>query len=89
MQARFAYGLFDGGWVVGDSAPAFRAGVGHAVAVVGDVEKPMGAAMFEGMALKGFILREAGAKEVVIRLIHGVVPPVDVFIVADIGGAVQ
>lgn len=39
--------------------------------------------MLECMALKGFVLRETGAKEVVVRLIHGVVPPVDVFIVAD------
>lgn len=45
--------------------------------------------MFERVALKGFVLREAVAKEVVIRLVHGVVPPVDVFIVADIGGVVQ
>lgn len=45
--------------------------------------------MFEGMALKRFVLWESGAKEVVIGLVHVVVPPVDVFIVADIAGVVQ
>ena len=89
MQARFADGLFDGWRVIGDSAPAFGASVGHAVTVVGNVEKPMGAAMLEGVALKCFVLRETGAKEVVIGLIHVGVPPVDVFIVADCGGVVQ
>ena len=71
MQARFANGLFDGRWVVGDSAPTFRASVGHAIAVVGNVEKPMGAAVAESVTLECFVLREAGAKEVVIGLIHG------------------
>ena len=52
MQARFADGLFDGRRVVGDSAPAFGASVGHAVAVVGNVEKPMGAAVAESVALE-------------------------------------
>ena len=89
MQARFANGLFDGRRVVGDSTPAFRASVGHAVAVVGNVEKPMGTAVAESVTLERFILREAGAKEVVIGLVHGGVPPVDVFIVADCEGVVQ
>ena len=71
MQARFADGLFDGRRVVGDSTPAFGASVCHAVAVVGNVEKPMGAAVAESVALECFVLREAGAKEVVIGLIHG------------------
>ena len=71
MQARFANGLFDGRRVVGDSAPAFGTGVGHAFAVVGNVEKPMGAAVAESVALERFVLRETAAKEVVIRLIHG------------------
>ena len=71
MQARFADGLFDGRRVVGDSAPAFGASVGHAIAVVGNVEKPMGAAVAESVALKCFVLRETGTKEVVVRLIHG------------------
>ena len=83
MQARFADGLFDGWRVVGDSTPTFGASVGHAVAVVGNVEKPMRAAIAESVALKCFVLREAGAKEVVIGLVHVGVPPVDVFIVAD------
>ena len=89
MQARFANGLFDGRWVVGDSKPALDASVGHAISVVGNVEKPLGAAMLERVALERLVLREAGAKEVVIGLIHGGVPPVDVFIVADCGGVVQ
>ena len=89
MQARFANGLFDGWWVIGDSAPTLGASVGHAITVVGDVEKPMGAAMLERVALEIFILREAGAKEVVIGFVHGGVPPVDVFIVADYGAVVQ
>ena len=89
MQARFANGLFDGRWVVWDSTPAFGASIGHAVAVVGNVEKPMGAAVAESVALECFVLREAGTKEVVIGLIHGGVPPVDVFIVANIDGVVQ
>ena len=71
MQARFADGLFDGRRVVGDSTPTFGASVGHAIAVVGNVEKPMGAAMLESVALERFILWEAGAKEVVIGLVHG------------------
>ena len=89
MQARFANGLFDGRRVVWYSAPAFGTGVGHAVAIVGNVEKPMRAAMLESVALECFVLREAAAKEVVIGLIHGGVPPVDVFIVADCEGVVQ
>ena len=89
MQARFANGLFDGRWVVGDSAPTFGASVGHAIAVVGNVEKPMGTAVAQSMALERFVLWEAGTKEVVIGLIHGGVPPVDVFIVADCEGVVQ
>ena len=89
MQARFANGLFDGRRVIGDSAPTFGASVRHAIAVVGNVEKPMGATVAESVALERFILRKAGAKEVVIGLIHGGVPPVDVFIVADIDGVVQ
>ena len=89
MQARFANGLFDGRWVVGDSAPTFGASVGHAIAVVGNVEKPMGAAVAESVALERFVLWEAGAKEVIIGLVHGGVPPVDVFIVADCGAVVQ
>ena len=66
MQARFANGLFDGWRVVWDSAPAFGTGVGHAIAVVGNVEKPMGAAIAESVALECLVLRETGAKEVVI-----------------------
>lgn len=89
MQARFADGLFDGWRVVGDSTPTFGASVGHAFAVVGNVEKPMGAAVAKSVALERFVLREAGAKEVVIGLVHGGVPPVDVFIVADCVGVVQ
>ena len=89
MQARFANGLFDGRRVVWDSTPTLGTSVGHAVAVVGNVEKPMGATMFESVALECFVLREAGAKEVVIGLIHVGVPPVDVFIVADCEGVVQ
>lgn len=45
--------------------------------------------MLEGVALKGFVLWEAGTKEVVIGLVHVGVPPVDVFIVADCGAVVQ
>ena len=52
MQARFANGLFDGWRVVGDSTPTFRASVRHAIAVVGNVEKPMGAAVAESVALE-------------------------------------
>ena len=89
MQARFANGLFDGRRVIGDSAPAFGAGVGHAVSVVGNVEKPMGAAVAESVTLECFVLREAGTKEVVIGLVHVGVPPVDVFIVAKCAGVVQ
>ena len=89
MQARFANGLFDGRWVVGDSTPAFGASVGHAIAVVWNVEKPMGAAVAESVTLECFVLREAGAKEVVIGLVHVGVPPVDVFIVADCVAVVQ
>lgn len=89
MQARFANGLFDGWRGIGDSTPTFGASVGHAIAVVGNVEKPMGAAMLESVALERFVLRKAGTKEVVIGLIHGGVPPVDVFIVADCGAVVQ
>ena len=89
MQARFADGLFDGRRVVGDSTPAFGASVCHAVAVVGNVETPMGATVAESVALECFVLREAGAKEVVIGLVHVGVPPVDVFIVADCGAVVQ
>lgn len=77
------------GWVVGGSTPTFGASVGHAVAIVGDVEKPMRAAMLESMALERFVLREAGTKEVVIGFVHGGVPPVDIFIVADCDGVVQ
>ena len=71
MQARFADGLFDGWRIIGDSAPAFGASVGHAIAVIGNVEKPMRAAIAESVALECFVLRESGAKEVVIGLIHG------------------
>ena len=71
MQARFADGLFDGRRVVGDSTPTFRASIGHAISVVGNVEKPMGAAVAESVTLERFVLRAAGAKEVVIGLIHG------------------
>ena len=70
MQARFANGLFDGRRVVGDSAPTFGASIGHAIAVIGNVEKPMGAAVAQSMALECFVLREARAKEVVIGLVH-------------------
>lgn len=89
MQARFADGLFDGWRVFGDSAPAFRASVSHAIAVVGNVEKPMGTAVAESVALERFVLWEAGAKEVVIGFVHVGVPPVDVFIVADCEVVVQ
>ena len=70
MQARFANGLFDGWRVVGDSAPTLGASGSHAGAIVGNVEKPMGAAMLKRVALERFVLREACAKEVVIGLIH-------------------
>ena len=49
----------------------------------------MGAAMLESVALECFVLRKAGAKKVVIGLVHVGVPPVDVFIVADCGAVVQ
>ena len=49
----------------------------------------MRAAVAESVTLERFVLREARAKEVVIGLIHVVVPPVDVFILADIDGVVQ
>ena len=49
----------------------------------------MGAAVAQSVALECFILREARTKEVVIGLIHGGVPPVDVFIVADSDDVVQ
>ena len=49
----------------------------------------MRAAVAESVALERFVLREAGAKEVVIGLVHVRVPPVDVFIVADCGAVVQ
>ena len=49
----------------------------------------MGAAVAESVALECFVLREAGTKEVVIGLVHVGVPPVDVFIVANIDGVVQ
>ena len=81
--------LFDGRWIVWDSTPTFGASVGHAIAVVGNVEKPMRAAVAESVTLERFVLWEAGAKEVVIGLIHCGVPPVDVFIVADCGAVVQ
>ena len=70
MQARFADGLFDGRRVVGDSTPAFGTSIGHAVAVVGNVEKPMGATVADSVTLERFVLREAGAKEVVVGLVH-------------------
>lgn len=89
MQARFADGLFDGWRVVGDSAPTFGASIGHAFAVVGNIEKPMGAAMLERVALERFILRETETKEIVIGFVHIGVPPVDVFIVADSRVVVQ
>ena len=62
MQARFANGLFDGWRVVGDSAPTFGASIGHAFAVVRDVEKPMGAAVAKSVALERFVLRKALTK---------------------------
>ena len=49
----------------------------------------MRATVAKSVALERFILRKAGAKEVVIGFVHGGVPPVDVFIVADCGGVVQ
>ena len=49
----------------------------------------MGAAIAESVTLECFVLRETGTKEVVIGLIHVGVPPVDVFILADVGGVVQ
>ena len=49
----------------------------------------MRAAVAESVALERFVLREAGAKEVVIGFVHIGVPPVDVFIVADCGAVVQ
>ena len=70
MQARFADGLFDGWRIVGDSTPTFGTSVGHAIAVVGNVEKPMGATVAQSVALECFVLREARAKEVVIGLVH-------------------
>ena len=62
MQARFANGLFDGRRGIGYSEPTFGASVGHAIAIVGDVEKPLGAAMLYNVTLERFILREALAK---------------------------
>ena len=44
--------------------------------------------MLESVALECFVLRESGTKEVIIGLVHVVVPPVDVFIVADCEGVV-
>lgn len=52
MQARFANGLFDGRRVVGDSTPTLGASVRHAIAVIGNVEKPMWAAVAESVALE-------------------------------------
>ena len=52
MQARFADGLFDGRRVVWDSTPAFGTSVGHAIAVVGNVEKPMGTTVAQSVALE-------------------------------------
>jgi hypothetical protein len=49
----------------------------------------MGTAVAESVALERFVLRKAGAKEVVIGLVHVCVPPIDVFIVADCMGVVQ
>ena len=49
----------------------------------------MRAAVAKSVALERFVLREAGAKEVIIGLVHGCVPPVAVFIVADCGAVVQ
>ena len=49
----------------------------------------MWAAVAESVTLERLVLREAAAKEVVIGLVHVVVPPVDVFIVADCGEVVQ
>lgn len=49
----------------------------------------MRAAVAESVALERFVLRKAGAKEVVVGFVHGGVPPVDVFIVADYSGIVQ
>ena len=49
----------------------------------------MRAAVAESVTLERFVLREAGAKEFVIGLFNVGVPPVDVFIVADCGAAVQ
>ena len=52
MQARFANGLFDGRRVVGDSKPTLYASVGHTVAIVWNVEKPLGGS--------NALLRDAG-----------------------------
>ena len=58
----FANWLFDFRRVVGGSKPALDASVGHAVAVVGNVEKPLGAAMLYSVTLERFVLREALTK---------------------------
>ena len=62
MQARFANGLFDGWRGIGDSKPTLYASVDHAVAIVGDVEKPLGAAILYNVTLERFVLREALTK---------------------------
>ena len=49
----------------------------------------MRAAVADSVTLERFVLRKTGAKEVVIGFVHIGVPPVDVFIVADIAGVVQ
>lgn len=89
MQARFADGLFDGRRVVGDSTPTFGASVGHAIAVVGNVEKTNGGSSCGERDAGMLCLAGSERKRGHNRIDSLVVPPVDGFIVADCDGVVQ